>query len=85
MLFAWNRVNAAEKIARTSKDPLLQKLDGAVGGLAPSFSAIGTKLKGGHFDPNDVTALNGQTGSVSSDAASSGVTIKDVPAAVPGT
>ncbi|HEV3153442.1 MAG TPA: hypothetical protein VGZ02_06550 [Candidatus Baltobacteraceae bacterium] len=85
LLFAWNRVHAAENIARTSKDPLLQKLNGAVGGLATSFSAIGSKLKSGHFDPNDITSLHDQTGSVASDAAAGGATIKDVPVTVPGT
>lgn len=85
MLFAVHEVKVSEKIAHNSKDPLLQKLDGAIGGLGTSFAAVGTKLKSGHFDPKDVENLKSLTGSIGATAAAGGTTIKDVPVPVPGT
>lgn len=85
MLFAVHEIKVSEKIAHNSKDPLLQKLDGALGGLTGSFAAVGTKLKSGHFDPKDVENLKSLTSSISSTAAAGGTTIKDVPVPVPGT
>ncbi|GAC1359835.1 MAG: hypothetical protein NVSMB31_20180 [Vulcanimicrobiaceae bacterium] len=84
LLFAYHEVKVAEKIAQKSHDPLLQKLDGALGGLTGSFASVGAKLKSGHFDPKDIEGLNGATNAISSTAAAGGVTIKDVPVAIPG-
>jgi len=84
LLFAVHEVKVADKIAKTSNDPLLQKLDGALGGLSTQFATIGQKLKGGNFDPKDIEGLNGATTGVSSAAAADGATIKDVPVAIPG-
>ncbi len=86
LLFAVHEVKVADKIAKTSSDPLLQKLDGALTGLQTQFSTIGAKLKGGSFDPKDIDTLNSSTNSVSSAAAADNVTVKDVPVpSVPGT
>jgi len=85
LLFAVHEVRVSEAIARKSKDPLLQKLNAGVAGLENSFASIGERMKGGHFNPQDVSALSSQTSGVSSEAAANGATIKDVPVAVPGT
>ncbi len=84
LLFAVHEVRVSEKIARTSKDPLLQKLDGGLQNLSNSFGAIGQKLKAGHFAPADVANLNLSAASVASAAAAEGTPIRDVPAAIPG-
>ncbi|MBC5800044.1 MAG: hypothetical protein GIX03_04620 [Candidatus Eremiobacteraeota bacterium] len=84
LLFAVHEVRVSQKIARNSKDPLLQKLNGGLGNLATSFAAIGQKLKGGQFSPSDVSDLNGSAAAVASSAAADGAPIRDVPAAIPG-
>ena len=83
LLFAVHEVKVAEKIARTSKDPLLQKLDGGLTTLESNFATVGQKFKSGKFDPSDVAGLAGTTGAVQSQASSGGVTIKDVPIPAP--
>ena len=85
LLFAVHEVKVAKKIADTSKDPLLQKLDGGLAGLTGSFASVGAKLKSGHFDPKDIEGLNGATSALGSQAAAGGAPIKDVPVAIPGT
>ena len=84
MLFAVHEVQVAEKIAKKSNDPLLQKLDAGVASLTGSFATIGQRMKSGQFKPQDVDALSTQTSDVGSQAAAGGATIKDVPVAVPG-
>jgi hypothetical protein len=84
LLFAVHEVKVAEKIAKTSPDPLLQKLDGGLNDLTSSFSSIGAKLKSGHFDPADITALKGKSDAVAAGASADGATIKDVPIPSPG-
>jgi hypothetical protein len=83
LLFAVHEVKVAEKIARTSPDPLLQKLDGGLTDLTSSFSTIGEKLKSGHFDPADIQILKGKSDAVAAGAAADGATIKDVPVPSP--
>jgi hypothetical protein len=85
LLFAVHEVHVAQEIAAKSNDPLLKKLNGEVIALSASFLAIGQHLRSGHFNPGDITALEGQAKSLGSDAAANGVNIKDVPIAVPGT
>lgn len=84
LLFAVHEVHVSEKIARKSKDPLLQKLDGAVAGLANSFTSVGQRMKAGQLRPGDVGALTSQTTTVGAQAAANGAPIKDVRAPVPG-
>ncbi len=79
LLFAVHEVKVSEKIARTSKSPLLHKLDGKLVALAGTFAAVGTSLKAGHFSPNDVGGLTAATDSVSAESAADGAPIKDVP------
>lgn len=83
LLFAVHEVRVAEKIAHDSPDPLLHKLDGGLTDLTTSFSAIGTKLKSGHFDPADIAALKAKAEAVSAGAAADGAPIKDVPVPAP--
>ncbi len=84
LLFAVHEVRVSQKIAHNSKSPLLHKLDGGLVGLAASFAAVGTSLKGGHFAPEDVKNLSTTTDAVSADASAAGEPIRDVPVAVPG-
>ncbi len=85
LLFAVHEVKVSEKIARTSSDPLLQKLDGGLTDLTNSFSTIGQKLKSGHFDPADIDLLKGKSDAVAAGASADGATIKDVPVPAPAT
>lgn len=85
LLFAVHEVHVAQEIAAKSNDPLLKKLNGEVVALSASFLAIGQRLRAGHFDPADITALQNQAKSLRSDATADGVNVKDVPIAVPGT
>lgn len=85
LLFAVHEIHVSEKIAQKSKDPLLQKLDAGVAGLENTFASVGRRMKGGQFDPQDVSTLDTQTGSVNQQAAANGAQIRDVPVAVPGT
>ena len=84
LLFAVHEVRVAERIAHTSPDPLLHRLDGGVTALIASFAVIGTRFKNGQFSPDDVKGLETATSAVGADAAAGGAPIKDVPVAVPG-
>jgi hypothetical protein len=85
LLFAVHEVGVAKKIADKSNDPLLRKLDGSLATLTASLGTIGEKLKHGSFDPKDIDVLNNLTGTVRTQAAADGATIKDVPVPIPGT
>jgi hypothetical protein len=85
LLFAVHEVHVAEKVAAHSKDPLLQKLNAGLAGLIASFTSVGERMKAGQFNAGDVQQLDSQTGSLQSAAQANGTTIKDVPAAIPGT
>jgi hypothetical protein len=85
LLFAVHEAHVAEKVAAHSKDPLLQKLNAGLGGLIASFTSVGERMKSGQFNAGDVQQLDTQTGSLQSAAQANGTTIKDVPAAIPGT
>jgi hypothetical protein len=78
LLFAYHEVKVADKIAKNSKSPLLQKLDGGLTALQTQFSTVGTKLKSGSFDPKDIAGLTALTAGFSSMAAANGSPIKDV-------
>lgn len=85
LLFAYHEVKVSAKIARLSKDPLLQKLSGGMAGLMTSFGDVGGRLKSGHFSPQDIESLKSATDSVESTATAGGRPINDVPVPVPGT
>jgi hypothetical protein len=78
LLFAYHEVKVADRIAKKSNSPLLQKLDGGLAALQTQFSSIGTKLKGGNFDPKDIASLTALTAGFSSLAAAQKLPIKDV-------
>ena len=85
LLFAYHEAKVSQRIAEKSSDPLLQKLDAGLAGLMQNFSSVGQRMKSGQFSPSDVSGLNDQTSTLSSQAAANGATIKDVPATIPGT
>lgn len=84
LAFAAHEIVVARKVAANSKSPLLQKLDGQLNRLSTEMSTLGGRLKGGKFNPAELQALNTDTQNFSTDAASAGQTIKDVPVAIPG-
>jgi hypothetical protein len=84
LLFAYHEVRVAQKIAADSKDPLLQKLDGAVASMGGTFAAVGQKFKSGQFNPSDVSALAASSGSLKSLAGSAGIDIQDKAVPIPG-
>ncbi len=84
LLFAVHEVRVAAKIARMSKDPLLQKLSRSVGALTDTFAAAGQRLKGGQFAPDAIKQLDAATSSIGAQSAAGGAPIKDVPVALPG-
>jgi hypothetical protein len=79
MLFAVHEVKVADKIAKESNDPLLQKLDAELALLTTQFNLIGTKFKNGNFDPKDIQSLTNSTTALSTHAAADNAIIKDVP------
>jgi len=85
LLFALNRVKAANRLAHTSKSPLLQRVAGSLDAMTASFSSVGQRLRGGHFNPADITGLKSTVDSVGSGAAAFlGHPVRDVAVPVPG-
>jgi hypothetical protein len=78
LIFAYHEVKVADRIAKKSNSPLLQKLDAGLSTLESQFSTIGAKLKGGHFDPADIASLSTATGVEQAAATAAGSPIKDV-------
>lgn len=84
LIFAAHEVNVAEKVARNSHDPLLQKLDASLANLKNSFTNVGGRLKSGKFNDADLQNLNNAANQLSSQSAASGQTIRDIAAPIPG-
>lgn len=84
LLFALNRVKAANKIAHTSKDPLLQKFAGGLDNMIATIGSMGNKFKSGKMEAGDTASLDNVFGSFNQNATSRGLQIKDQPVAVPG-
>ena len=85
LLFAVHEVHQAEKVAAHSKDPLLQKLNAGALALAGTFASVADRMKHGQFSQSDLGSLQNATDTEQTTAQQNGVTIKDVPAAIPGT
>lgn len=85
MLFTLNRLKAANRVVHNTKDPALQRLGGMLDGLTSSFSTMGQHLKGGQYRPEAINSLNSSIDSLTSSAAASGIQVRDVPVAIPGT
>jgi hypothetical protein len=79
LLFAYHEVKVAEKIAHESKSPLLHALDTKLIALGASFAAVGTNLKSGHFNMDEIKGLTNSTNAFRGDAAAAGENIKDIP------
>ena len=77
LLFAVNRVKAANKIAHTSKDKTLQK-------LSAGLDEMTSKFKSGKMDAGDSKSLNDTFSNVDGEAKANKISIKDTPVAVPG-
>ena len=84
LLFAVNRVKAANKIAHTSKDKTLQKLSAGLDEMTSKFTSLGTKFKSGKMDAGDSKSLNDTFSNVDGEAKANKISIKDTPVAVPG-
>jgi hypothetical protein len=83
LLFAVNRVKAAENIANNSKSPTLQALIRPIHGMEAAFAAIGTRLKGGAYKSGDVSALDDVVKGVGTKSSAAGLPINDVAMALP--
>ena len=79
LLFAYHEVKVSEKIAHDSNSPILHSLDAKLIALGSSFATVGTSLKSGQFNLDDIKGLTAMTSSVKTDAAAAGEDIKDVP------
>ena len=79
LLFAINRVKAADRMAHNSKDPLLNRIAGSLDRMQETFGSVGQRLKGGQFEPRDFESLNSTVDVVGAGAAAAvGKPIKDV-------
>ena len=84
LLFAVHEVKVADDIAHKSSSPLLHKLVAPLDNLSAGFSNLGTNLKGGHFNPQDVEQMNTNVNGFNAQSTAAGAAIKDVPVAIPG-
>lgn len=84
LLFAVHEVKVANCIAHESNDPTLQKLSGALDGMATSFQSFGSKFKGKQFDNSDMDKLNSSYSDVNSNARSAGISVQDKSVVIPG-
>lgn len=84
LLFAAHEVNVAEKVARGSKDPLLQKLDASLMKLQGSFANVGGDLKKGKFSGADLQSLNTSADQLGRASAAGGQPIREIAAPIPG-
>lgn len=84
LLFAVNRIKAANDIAHKSKSPLLHRLSGSLDGMQANFLGIGQRLKAGSFEPKSLDDTNLLMGGLGSGADRAGAHIRDVPITIPG-
>ena len=85
LLFAVHELKVSSDIAHKSKSPLLQKLAGSLDNMQSEYSSLGSKLKGGQFNPAEIEAANTHVSSAGAGAAAAGVAVKDKEAVIPGT
>lgn len=85
LLFAVHELKVSSEIAHKSKSPLLQKVAGSLDNLQNEYSTLGSKLKGGQFNPADIEAANTHVTAAGSGAAAAGIPVQDKEAAIPGT
>ncbi len=84
LLFAYNRLKAADHLAHVSKSPMLNKLAGSLDHMQSAFSSVGTNLKAHKFNPVEIMGLNKTVDLVGATALKSGLKLKDVPIHIPG-
>ena len=76
LLFAVNRIKAADNIAHKSKSPLLHKLAGTLDNLQNEYSTLGQKLKGGQFNPADIETAHAHVKAAGAGATAAGIEVK---------
>ncbi len=84
LLFAYNRLKAADHLAHVSKSPMLHKLATSLDHMQSSFSSVGSDLKAHKFVPAEIMSLNKAVDLVGETALKSGLKLKDVPIHIPG-
>ncbi len=84
LLFAYNRVKAADHLAHVSKSPLLHHLAGAIDKMQNGFHDLGLKLKAGKMDGKMLSGVNASVTALGEAASHSGMTIKDHSVPIPG-
>ena len=84
LLFAINRVKAADRIAHDSKSPTLQRIAGSLDRMIAVFGTVGQRFKNGQFNPKDVDVLNSSVGDVDAGAKAANIQVKDVSVPIPG-
>ncbi len=84
LLFAYNRLKAADHLAHVSKSPLLHKLAGSLDHMQSAFSSVGTDLKAHKFNAAQIIGLNKTVDLVGATALKQGLKLKDVPIHIPG-
>jgi hypothetical protein len=83
LAFAYNRFEAAYKIATTSDDKVLTFLAGPLNKLNAHFKQEHDQLQHGHFSANDMVTLNNETQSFYNLSHANGYTITQIPSMIP--
>jgi hypothetical protein len=84
LLFAYNRFEAAYKIASKSSSKTLKFLAGPLNRLNAHFNQEHQQLQHGHFSANDMVTLNNETQSFYNLSHANGYTITQIPSMIPG-
>jgi hypothetical protein len=84
LLFSYHEVKVAYGIANSSHSATLHVLVAPLNKLQSLFNTEAAKLKGGNYNPSDITNLNSAVTNLGSQAGAGGYTIKDITAPVPG-
>lgn len=83
LLFAVDRVHAAQKAANTSHSKTLHVLASPLNKMSSAFSTVGSRFKNHSFSSSDYKGLNDSVNGVSSTAAKNGLHIRDIPLSIP--
>lgn len=83
LLFAVNRLKAADNLAHHSKSPLLHRLAGAIDNMESVFASVGQNLKNKVFDKEGIEHANTSLTDVSSLSQKAGMIIKDKAIPIP--
>lgn len=84
LAFAYNRFNAAYKIANSSHDPVLHALAAPLNKLSAHFNKESADLKHGHYNSGDMQSMYNETSKFYALTHSSGYNITQIPSRIPG-